>query len=301
MPLIAYSSTNFRADALAKIEKANEIIMEYRGHGLDLTLRQLYYQFVSRGLIPNNDREYKKLGSVIADGRESGLIDWNAIVDRTRYIRRQPHWESPHEIVAACASQFNLDKWEDQPKYVEVWIEKDALIGVIEGVCQENDVPFLACRGYASASEVWNAGRNRMKSAARRGKDIQVFYLGDHDPSGIDMTRDVRDRLRRYAESDDIEVTRLALNMDQVEEHEPPPNPTKMTDSRASWYVDQFGDECWELDALDPILIRDLIQSAIDGCRDEELWNDAVERQSKCRSDLEKVAGKWDSIVKKLK
>jgi hypothetical protein len=301
MPLIKYMDRRFSADSLAKIKKANEIIAEYRAQGLDLTLRQLYYQFVSRGLIPNNDREYKKLGSVIADGRETGMIDWNAIVDRTRYIRRNSHWNSPQEIIEAVSNQFQIDKWQDQENYVEVWIEKDALIGVIEGVCEENDVPYLACRGYASASEVWNAGRNRLKKAITNGKQVTVFYLGDHDPSGIDMTRDVQERLRRYSESEDIEVKRLALNMDQVEEYSPPPNPTKMTDSRATWYVETYGEECWELDALDPVAIRDLIESAIISRRDDGLWNESVELENAHRADIAKVADEWDSIIKRLK
>jgi hypothetical protein len=117
------------------ISKANDIIAEYSAQGFQLTLRQLYYQFVSRDFIPNNLRSYKNLGDVINDARLAGLIDWNSIVDRTRNLQSLAHWRNPAEIIDACASQFRLDRWAPQPRRVEVWIEKDALIGVIEGIC----------------------------------------------------------------------------------------------------------------------------------------------------------------------
>lgn len=163
-PLIAYKEIRLGAKALATIEAANEIIAEYQDQGYDLTLRQLFYQFVARDLIPNTQREYKKLGDVVNSGRLAGLIDWNSIVDRTRNLRRLPHWSSPHEIVESCAQQFNFDRWEDQPERVEVWIEKDALVGVIEDVCNRWDVPFFSCRGYTSQSELWAAGQRLIAS-----------------------------------------------------------------------------------------------------------------------------------------
>lgn len=300
MPCIAYTSKKFKPAALDKIQKATEIISEYSRQGLDLTLRQLYYQFVARGHIPNNDREYKNLGSVISDAREAGMIDWDAIVDRTRYIRKNPQWDSPQDIISACANQFRIDKWAAQETYTEVWIEKDALIGVIDGVCRENDVPFLACRGYASASEIWNAGHNRLKNRVEDAKRCVVFYLGDHDPSGIDMTRDVQERLRRYSKSDEIEVVRLALNMDQIDQYSPPPNPSKMSDPRAGWYVDKYGDESWELDALDPVVIRDLIQNAIESVRDDDVWQESLEIENVHKANLGRVSDNWDSVVSSL-
>jgi hypothetical protein len=147
-PRIQYRDLNLRAKALGMIEQANAIIDEYAGQGFDLTLRQLFYQFVARGLIANTQREYKNLGSVVNDGRLAGLVDWESIVDRTRNLRELSHWSSPREIVQGCARQFRYNLWDDQPAYVEVWIEKDALVGVIEGVCHRWDVPHFSCRGY---------------------------------------------------------------------------------------------------------------------------------------------------------
>jgi hypothetical protein len=300
VPKIQYQPIKFKAAALATIAKVNAVIVEYRGQGLDLTLRQLFYVFVSRGWIPNKDREYKRLGDVVSNARMAGLVDWEAIVDRTRFVRENAHWDTPEDIVKACAKQFRVDKWADQPEYVIVLIEKDALVGVIEQVCRENDVPYLACRGYASASEIWRLGRERLRPVLMADRQVTVLYLGDHDPSGIDMTRDIQDRLRTFSDCSGplrVQVERLALNMDQIDLYKPPPNPAKMSDSRAAGYVDEYGDESWELDALDPVVIRDLIANAIDQRRDDDVWKEAVAREKAAKADLVEVARYWDSAV----
>ena len=298
MPKICYVSKRFNDDGQDKIAKANTIIEEYRGQGYELTLRQLYYQFVARDFIKNNFREYKNLGNIINDARLAGLIDWNAIVDRTRNLRELSHWSEPGSIIRACAEQFRLDHWAGQEYRPEVWIEKDALVGVIESVCERNDVPFFSCRGYTSQSELWSAAM-RLKAHADGGQTPIVFHLGDHDPSGVDMTRDIVDRLRLFAEQD-IEVKRLALNMSQVNKYNPPPNFTKATDSRCAGYREQFGDDCWELDALEPSVINDLVQGAIDSIRGQKQWDKIARQQKKHREDLSQVATHWKEIVKKI-
>ena len=238
MPKIQYISKRFRDSSLQIIAHANSIIEEYQAQGYDLTLRQLYYQFVSHDLIPNLQSEYNKLGSIINDGRLSGLIDWETIVDRTRNVCSNSHWQSPKEIIDACAKQYEIDKWKDQPYRVEVWIEKDALVGVIEGICTELDIPYFSCRGYVSQSEMWSASQ-RLLQHIRCDQEIKILHLGDHDPSGIDMTRDIEDRLRLFMEeelpidfNEVVTVHRIALNYDQIRQYNPPPNPAKTTDSR---------------------------------------------------------------------
>ena len=295
MPLIRYQAINLRPKALETIERANEIIEEFRGQGFDLTLRQLFYQFVARGLIANTQREYKNLGTIVSDGRLAGLVDWDAIVDRTRNLRALPHWESPEQIVQACARQFNHDLWADQPTYCEVWIEKDALVGVIEGVCNTWDVPHFSCRGYTSQSEMWVAARRIIARTAKGRKPSRIFHLGDHDPSGMDMTRDVQDRLELFGANAVVE--RLALNTDQVEQYDPPPNPAKLTDSRAQAYIRRHGRESWELDALDPRVIGDLIEEAIRGVIDLERLEAARGRQIAARGMLTGVAERWADVV----
>ena len=291
MPRIAYISKNFAKSSLRLIEQANEIIGEYAAQGFDLTLRQLYYQFVARGLIPNKQTEYSRLGSIVNDARMAGLIDWNTIVDRTRNLREQPHWDSPAAIVVACAKQFRIDKWARQPVRPEVWIEKDALVGVIEGVCKRYDVPHFSCRGYTSQSEMWRAGQ-RLLEHGENGQATHIIHLGDHDPSGIDMTRDIEDRLRlfMYIEGHETDVTRIALNMEQVEEFEPPPNPAKITDSRARVYIERFGDESWELDALEPTVLAGLIEEQLLSLRDDALWAEAVDEEAAACEKLAETA-----------
>lgn len=295
MPKIRYIEKHLSADRLATITTVNRIITEYASQGFLLTLRQLYYQFVARDLIRNNLQEYKRLGDVVNDGRLVGLIDWEAIVDRTRNLKALAHWDDPAQIVDACAKQFRVDKWADQPHRIEVWIEKDALVGVIETVCEELDVPFFSCRGYTSQSEMWAAARRLRSHQKRDGQVPIILHFGDHDPSGKDMTRDIEDRLRLFMGG--TEVKRLALNADQIERYNPPPNPAKLTDSRAGAYIAEFGRESWELDALEPAVIADLIRDAVMGLRDPDLWAAAVEREDRHRDLLAQASDRWTDVV----
>lgn len=295
-----YIEHRFSADLLEVIKTANEIIEEYQAQGFCLTLRQLYYQFVSRGLIPNNMREYKKLGDVINNARLAGLVDWEAIEDRTRDLRSLPSWEDPAEIVGACAAQFHLDLWAQQPTRVEVWIEKDALLGVIERVCNENSVSYFSCRGYVSQSEMWVAAK-RIWKYLKEGQEFLLLHLGDHDPSGLDMTRDIHDRLAMFLRGSEIEVRRIALTEEQIAEYTPPPNPAKLTDARAEAYIAAHGEESWELDALDPKMLHDLIEGHIVKERDEEQWARDCDEQQECRDELRLVASGWNKAVKAVK
>lgn len=308
MPRIAYIEKNLSPDRLATIEKVNAIIAEYEAQGFALTLRQLYYQFVARDLIRNNLQEYKRLGDLVNDGRLVGLIDWEAIVDRTRNLQSVARWNDPPHILEAVAEQFRIDKWATQPYRVEVWIEKDALVGVIERVCKDLDVPYFSCRGYTSQSEMW-AGAMRLNHYRRgtrpgalgrvnRSQTPIILHFGDHDPSGKDMTRDIEDRLRLFMGG--TEVRRLALNFDQIEAFRPPPNPAKLSDSRAAAYVAEFGDDSWELDALEPSVIVGLIQDMVLELRDPGLWNDAEAEEHEHRSALEKVYQRWEAVTKFL-
>lgn len=297
MPKIQYVERRFNDATLRIIGQANAIIEEYAEQGFDLTLRQLYYQFVSRGLIANNDREYKRLGSIVNDARLAGLIDWEHITDRTRNVRSISHFDSPSEIVRAAADVFAIDKWATQPCRIEVWIEKDALIGVIEEECSSQDVPYFSCRGYTSQSEMWSAAQ-RLERWADAGQIPMILHLGDHDPSGIDMSRDIFDRLDMFMGG--IQVKRLALNMDQITRFRPPPNPAKVTDARASGYIRKHGAESWELDALSPPMIVGLIRDAINNMRDQTAWQSAVQRETELRSQIQSVSESWADVVKNL-
>lgn len=297
MPKIAYNDKKFHSNTLKTIETANIIIEEYAAQGFDLTLRQLYYQMVSRGYIENSDRSYKNFGNVINDGRLCGLIDWDRIVDRTRNLQANSHFRDPSDIMETAAASYQIDKWKNQPNRVEVWVEKDALIGVIEVPCRRLDVSYFAARGYTSQSEMWEAAR-RLQRYRDWGQTPIVLYFGDHDPSGIDMTRDVIDRFKLFVGGVDVE--RLALNWDQVERYNPPPNPAKMTDTRAKAYIAEFGKSSWELDALDPTTLAGLIEVAVKSFRDPDLWAEAVEEQEEGLRLLGEVASRWDDVAEYL-
>ncbi len=297
MPLLAYQAQRFSGKTRRVIDQANEIIAEYAAQGYDLTLRQLYYQFVSRDLLSNTHKEYKRLGSIINDARLAGLIDWDHITDRTRNLHRLTRWDGPEEIVSVYADHFHVDMWEGQSYRVEVWIEKEALAGVFERVCDELDVPFFSCRGYTSQSEMWSAAQ-RLRSIERAGQTPLILHFGDHDPSGMDMTRDIRDRLAMFKCGAELE--RLALNMDQVEEYQPPPNPAKMTDVRADAYVAEFGDESWELDALEPDVLADLVRARVSELIDKKQLRKREQLRDDGRKMLKAVSERWSDVAEFL-
>ena len=290
-----FVTKNFRPESLATINTANRIISDYQSQGFTLTLRQLYYQFVSKDLIPNSDREYKKLGNVLTDARLAGLVDWDAIEDRGRGKKGWLIEEDIDQILFELPYAYGADFWADQDRYIEVWVEKDALSSVIEKAVRSHRVPYMACKGYLSASEAYRAGK-RMEEARGRGKEPLVIHLGDHDPSGLDMTRDNGSRLRLLSYGD-VEVQRIALNRDQIDQYAPPPNPTKITDSRAADYIAEHGRTSWELDALEPSVIVEMVKAAIEPHIDPEPWAEAKEREQTNQDRLRQLRTRWDDIV----
>jgi len=278
---ICYEPKRFTAAHLEIIERANAVLEEYAAQGFSLTLRQLYYQFVARGWLPNRQSEYNRLGGVISDGRLAGLISWEAIEDRGRNLMGVNHYASAPAFLEAMRPKFALDLWAGQDYRPEVWIEKQALEGVIGGICNRLRVDFYATKGYNSQSEQWRAGR-RFAQYVQKGQRPIVFHLGDHDPSGMDMTRDNRERLSMFA-GVPVTVVRIALNRDQIDRFNPPENPVKFTDSRAEGYVSQHGYHSWELDALSPQYIAQVIEENILRVRDEERWNEMLEEETNDR------------------
>ena len=214
MAKVAFQDFKFQAKTLDKIAMADKIIRVYEQQGYRLTLRQLYYQMVARDLIPNNQRSYKNLGTIIGNARLAGLIDWNSIEDRLRQLVTVSHWSSPAGIIRGAANGFRMDKWRNQPCRIEIWVEKDALSGVLTPIAEKHDVGFFAARGYPSLSEMYSAGQ-RFARYARAGQEVHILHLGDHDPSGMDMTRDIQDRVSMFAQKL-LKVNRLALNWDLI-------------------------------------------------------------------------------------
>lgn len=291
----------FSASSLVLVDTANGILNEYRAMGYRLSLRQLYYQLVARDFIENSQKSYKRIGNMISDARLAGYIDWDMIEDRNRETVIPTAWESPAQIVRAAANQFRVDRWEGQTNYVEVMVEKDALSGILEPVCTEKHVRFTANKGYSSSSAMYEAGkriRNALMLRENSVNSVHIFYLGDHDPSGIDMTRDIRERLIQFSGlqekiedmGHDIEdficIHRLALNYDQVEQWQPPENPAKQTDSRFEAYEAEFGASSWELDAVEPRTLAGLVDDGIAELIDWDQWEVVTSKEKQMRDEL---------------
>ena len=238
------------------LEQAIQVLAEY-DH--PLTLRQLYYRLVAAHVLENAENQYKRLSALLVEARESGFVSPDALEDRTRAPHKPSAWCGLDGYLETVRDAYRRDKWDSQPVHLEVWVEKDALGAMIERVTGPWDVYSYACRGYNSFSALWEAA-GRFEEI---GKPVVVLYLGDFDPSGVDMTRDVRDRLSRYT-SAQITVRRLALTKEQIIEHDLPPMPAKRSDTRAPAFIEEHGEiSAVELDALPPDVLTALVAEAI--------------------------------------
>lgn len=343
MAITQYESKRINPERRAVMETANAICEQYASQGLVLTLRQLYYQFVARGLVSNEQAEYDRLGDICKDARMNGIMDWDFLIDRTRNLMSWKTYKGPEAALKELAEKYHRDMWAPQFQRIEVWVEKDAAIGVIEGVCSANSVPYFSCRGYTSVSEIHSAAQ-RLRWHIEKGNQVTILHIGDHDPSGLDMTRDIEDRLRMFMSRDwaglhlgagswtrgqiresmrehmagkrrerygdaghhsvykdvvnPFVVKRIALNIDQIEQYAPPPNPVKMTDARWRSYAEQTGlDESWELDALEPSVVQDLITTEVDLLRDEAKWADEEWTLATEKKTLQGVANYWEEVT----
>lgn len=280
----------FRAKALEMIDLVNTVVGEYLGEGLRLTLRQLYYQLVTRIVIPNTEAAYKNLGTLVSRGRLAGLIDWDAIEDRMRVPRARWEYRGLREFLRFALADrvhwaYRLPRWQGQPNYVELWVEKDALAGVLWEMADRFHVMMMVNRGYSSQSAMYDAGRQRFRDAIAVGQNPVLLYLGDHDPSGLDMVRDVWERMTMFA-SHPIDVRHIAITKPQIATYGPPPNPTKVTDSRAQAYIAEHGPESWEVDALPPTVLRDLITEELESLIDHDLMRPILAQEDEDRATL---------------
>ena len=281
-----FREKKFNEKSLGLIERCDSIIEEYAGRGMRLTLRQLYYVLVSSDVIPNNIRSYKNLGGLVSDARIAGLLDWDGIEDRVRVPDKPQQFDSMGDLMDVALRAYRLPRWEGQENYVELWVEKDALANVLRPVAKRDHVTLMVNRGYSSSSAMYEAAQ-RFTENGSDGQNLIILYLGDHDPSGEDMVRDVRDRLALFGA--DVDVRKIALTMAQVEEYDPPPNPAKVTDSRAAAYIRRYGDKSWELDALKPEVLQAIITDEIDPLIDRSLMDAIIERETREKKTIEKA------------
>ena len=292
-----YIPTRFNSATRELIAYLDRMIRQYQAQGYTLSVRQLYYQLVARGKIENTERSYKRVANIINDARLAGELDWDAIEDRGRDVEVRSRWSSAQDLLQGATDGFHMDMWNSQSERVFVVVEKAALAGVLGGVCREYDVPLLAARGYPSVSIVREMALQHFGASILDGQTVTVLHLGDHDPSGIDMTRDLRDRfnlfLGRHAIS--LNLERIALTRDQVDEKNPPPNPAKVTDSRIHGYMREHGDESWELDALEPSYIVDLVTTHIREHIEGDEWEARLEEIEAVRAKLQEATDAFEA------
>lgn len=267
---------NPRLKSLLLLQSCATIINELSAYRL--TLRQLYYQLVSRNIIPNEERAYKNLSSLVTKARLSGDLDWAAIEDRVRVPKKPTEFQNVGDLLEAALYSYRLPRWKGQSTYCELWVEKDALASVLTPLAKQWHVTLMVNRGYSSASAMYDASKRfiRANDNPDQYDHSVLFYLGDLDPSGEDMVRDIEDRLYQFGA--DVRVEKIALNMEQVEQYNPPPNPAKLTDPRAADFIARFGGSSWEVDALPPAVLDEIITGAIAGVCDVPMMEE-VKRQ----------------------
>lgn len=262
----------------------NNIIEEYTRQGYRLTLRQLYYQLVSKDIISNNLTEYAKLSKLLVQGRMAGVVDWNAIEDRTRKPYIPYSVDDIPDAIDDTIEQYRLDRMKDQPVYIEVWVEKDALSGVLRRITEKFHVNLVVNKGYGSATALYDASK-RIRRAMIDDKVCHILYLGDHDPSGMDMVRDINARLEEFGA--EVEVHRIALTKEQIKKYNPPPNPAKFKDPRSKAYIAEFGNKSWEVDALNPKTLNALVTSEIENLIDIDKFNTILRQEEDDKEKLE--------------
>ena len=262
-----------------------DIIMDYTEQDIKLTSRQLYYQLVAADIIPNAQEVYKRVCTFLVDLRYNGLVDWDAIEDRGRVPSKPSDWKNIRELIRTALYAYRLPRWQDQSFYVELFCEKQAMEGVLKPIADKYHIYFGANKGYSSASAMYDLAKRIEAQVIDGNKKAVILYLGDHDPSGLDMVRDIQTRVceflrleKDYAE-ELFEVIPLALNREQIDAYNPPPNPAKITDPRAKWYLAKHGNVSWELDALEPKVLMGIAEQGILNYLDVEKYQRWVDRE----------------------
>ncbi len=265
----------------AEVDAIRAVAYEELADGHPMTLRQVHYRIVGRGdtTYTNTRGDYNQLSKWLVQDRLSGVIPWEWIEDRLRKPRHVPAWEDLDDFIRAVRRSYRRDVWQDQPRYLEAWLEKDALSGIFADVLRPYGVTLNVGRGFDSATSV--------KDAADRfgdGEGITVLYFGDFDPSGEDMVRSLRERLQEHGS--EPEIVKCALTFEDISRYDLPPDFTKATDTRSAAFVARYGDVAVELDALPGRVLRERIEREVR----ERIDLEALERtRSTERADRERL------------
>lgn len=282
-----------------RIVKINAILSEYK---TAVSVRQLYYRLVSTNVIANDADEYRQVQDVVTKARYAGLIDWDAIEDRNREALKHQEWSSAKEMIEAGTASFRLDRWEDQHPYLELWCEKAALAGVLMPIANDYHITLMVNRGYSSASAMKESAdriirRCQPSKNQEHGHRPTIIYIGDFDPSGEDMVRDIKARLLEFRVPSWLDVRKLALTPEQIEEHNPPPNPVKMKDVRAKDFVDKYGEHSWEVDALPPPVLDLITRRCITSYIDRDKMTAAITRENLIKAKLKEFSAQLKGVA----
>lgn len=290
-----------------------EIVNEYQADGYTLTLRQLHYRLVAKNWIVNHISAYKKLGNILDDCRYGGVIDWDAIEDRGRVPYIPYAVKNVQHSLEDTIEQYRIDRQEGQKVHIEVWSEKDALSGILKRTTSKYHVKLAINKGYTSSSAIYSAYQRFLNKIAKEEKRVVILYCGDFDPSGLDMIRDISKRIRFmlrngdakdyfYYQDKDIDdwfkIIPIGLTAEQIKKYKLPANPTKLTDSRAEKYIAKYGRTCWEVDALEPKVLTQIVDSNIAGRIDIPLFNKVVNRENR---DIKELKGILSGVIKSKK
>jgi hypothetical protein len=230
-----------------------------------LTVRGVFYRVMSAGAVEKTEKAYAAVQREVLKLRRAGLLPYEFIADGTRWQVKEPSWDSAQDALDDAVSSYRRALWHNQDVYVEVWSEKDAIASIVSPITDKWDVPLMIARGFASESFLWSTA-NTIRNQDEDGKDIVIYQLGDHDPSGIAAWEHVQTRLSEFAPDANIYFERLAVTESQIWHYSLPTRPTKLTDSRAKNFVG----ESVEVDALATSDLREIVENAIQSWIDPE-------------------------------
>ena len=263
-PTVPYGSRPIRRSA-AQIDAICAAIYDVLAEQHPATLRGVFYQLVSRGVVAKTEGEYKRtVGRLLTRMRLDGEIPMEWVADNTRWVRKTASYGGLADMLRQTKQLYRRSLWSAQDSYVEVWLEKEALAGVLFDVTDEWDVPLMVTRGYPSLTYVASAA----EAIRAVGKPAHLYYFGDRDPSGVDIPRSVESRLRELAPGADITFSVVAVTEAQVEELHLPTRPTKATDSRSK----HFAGESVEVDAIPAPILRRMVANVIAAHVDQDAF-----------------------------
>ena len=270
-------------------ERAAEILAAIQ----PATVRSVAYKLFSEGLIPNMSKpETDRVSRILKHAREDNVIDWDWIVDNTRKVQWPGTYSSPKAFSRSVAQWWRQDPWEYQDVRMEVWSEKDTVSGVLAPVLKEFAIPFRVNRGFTSATAVHDIA----VETADNEKPLTALYVGDYDPSGLYMSEvDLPTRLEKYEADTSFELDRVALvasDLAGIADLSFPAS-DKKDDPRHAWFVAKYGQRCWELDALDPNVLRERVTNAIYRYIDVEAWNRVAHVDNLVKASFEDIMGRF--------